>query len=97
MVLHWRDGNFDVFTDRRFVSLLGSILRSILGHLGRKMEPRSHPDASWRPYMAIWALPLWHVDFLCFFDGFGGTKKAERWHEEVPSGALVKPHILRKA
>ena len=30
------------------------------------MESKSHLDSSWRPYMAILALPLWHADFMYF-------------------------------
>ena len=30
------------------------------------MDPKSHLDSSWRPYVAILALPLWHADFMYF-------------------------------
>ena len=30
------------------------------------MECKSHLDSSWRLYMAILALPLWHADFMYF-------------------------------
>ena len=57
-----------------------SILDSILCHFGAKMDPKSDVDASWKPYMAILALLLWHADSMWFLSSPGqGQESWEPW------------------
>ena len=47
------------------------ILGSILCHFAAKMEPKSDVESSWKPYMAILALLLWHADSMWFLSSPG--------------------------